>query len=155
MKISDVIYEKTGVSLNLDNLSDDPEGQLMTAALLAEAGHSDGGISPDETTRIVELICGRFGVHENEAISLLVNGLEKLAEEGHYETLLSTLNDRFTLEQKEDLLVMALEVVAADGRKEASELQFISVLIDDLSIPEAVVKKAYNRYFQNSDDGEK
>ncbi len=59
-KLKDLIYAKTGIAIDSDGLVSDPGGQILIASLMALVAKSDGGVSPDEMTRMVELLRERF-----------------------------------------------------------------------------------------------
>ena len=49
--------------------------------------------------------------------------------------------------EKEDIALMLLKIVAVDGRKDADELEKLSVATGIISIPPDVMHRAYDRYF--------
>ncbi len=145
--LTNLIYAKTGITINLESLSHDTDTQLMAASLLALAANSDGSFGTEEGVRIVELLGENFDLSEAEALSLLVRAGDELRNRPGLDALIDSLNARLQLPHKEDLLLMILEVVAADGCKEPSELAFFAEVVETLGIPDAVVDRAFTKYW--------
>ncbi len=53
-KLSDLIYAKTGIAIDMPSLATDLDAQTLVAGLITLVAKSDGGISPDESVRRVE-----------------------------------------------------------------------------------------------------
>lgn len=70
MKLADLIYAKTGKSIDLTSLADDPVGQALVASLMALVANCDGGISAEKTLRMVALLRDRFHLTLEEASGL-------------------------------------------------------------------------------------
>ena len=62
----------------------------------------------------------------------------------------SNLGAVLTIPEKEDIAVMLLKIVAADGRKDAEEMEKLRVAADMISIPEDVMHRAFDRYFEET-----
>ena len=71
MSLVDLIYSKTGISIGLDSVTAVIEAQTLIASLLALVAKSDGGISPDETLRMVQLLRSRFQLRAGEALNMI------------------------------------------------------------------------------------
>jgi len=73
---------------------------------------------------------------------LAVNpGLKDLITE-----LSSLLNDA----EKEEIALMMLKVVAADGRKDAEEMSQLRLAADVIEIPAETLHRAFDRYFEET-----
>jgi len=149
MKLTDFIYSKTGFSLDLANLSADLDAQDMVASLIALVAKSDGGISPDETVRMVEMLRQRFPLDRGEALNLITRAAHELHADSHLDEILKEVNDKLSLPHKEELMLMVLQVIAADNEKDAGEMQLLETLIDRLKIPNSIMEKVYARYFED------
>ena len=79
MSLVDLIFKKTGVRIATNSLSGDYEAQTLIASLLTLVARSDGGISPDENLRIVELLRNRFGLRSGEALDMVTRAADELA----------------------------------------------------------------------------
>ncbi len=149
MSLKDLIYAKTGISIDLDSLASDPDGQTLITSLLVLVAKSDGGISPDEMTRMVELLRGRFGLQPGEALNMITRVADDIAESADLDELLISVNDELALAHKEELLLMLLHVVSADNEKDVAEMGFLATVVDGLQVPEKIMEKVYRRYFED------
>lgn len=147
MKLTDIIYAKTGVTIDLASLSNDPEGQSLVTSLMALVARSDGGISPDETSRMVELLEHRFRISSELAIDLVSRAADEYGENADLDGLVANINEELSLPQKEELMSMVLHVISADDQKIAAEMNLLATLVDRLKIPDNVMEKAYEQYF--------
>jgi uncharacterized tellurite resistance protein B-like protein len=64
--------------------------------------------------------------------------------------LLSELSSVLSPDEKEDIAVMLLKVAAADGRKDAEEMEKLQVAAQIMSIPPELMHNAYDRYFEET-----
>jgi len=147
MKLKDLIYAKTGIAIDLGSLASDPNGQTLIASLMALVAKSDGGVSPDEMTRMVELLRDRFGLQPGEALNMITRAIDEVAHTIKLNELLRSVNDDLALQHKEELLLMLLHVIAADDQKDVAEMKFLSAVVDGLKIPEKIMANVYARYF--------
>lgn len=147
MGFTDIIYAKTGIAFDLPSLASNIDARPMVATLMAIVAKCDGGISPDETARMVELLRSRFQLQPNEALSLITRAVDELARDTHLDELMADIDHELPLAHKEDVMLMVLHVIAADNVKDAREMKLLSALIDGLGIPEEIMEVAYARYF--------
>lgn len=148
MSLKDLIYAKTGISIDLDSLASDPDGQTLITSLLVLVAKSDGGISPDEMTRMVELLRGRFELRPGEALNMVARVADETAQTADLDELLSAVNDELALAHKEELLLMLLHVISADNEKDVAEMNFLAAVVDGLQVPDKIMEKVYGRYFE-------
>lgn len=148
MSLKDLIYAKTGISIDLDRLASDPDGQTLITSLLVLVAKSDGGISPDEMTRMVELLRGRFELRPGEALNMVARVADETAQTADLDELLSAVNDELALAHKEELLLMLLHVISADNEKDVAEMNFLAAVVDGLQVPDKIMEKVYGRYFE-------
>jgi len=150
MSFADVVYSATGLRIGTDSLARDDDSQMLIASLLALVARSDGGISPDESLRMVELLRGRFQLQPGEALNLLTRSSSEIAgSTGGLDELFTALDEKLSLAQKEDLMLMVLGVISADNQKAASEMQLLATLLEELDIPDRIMDNVYERYFSN------
>ncbi len=147
MSLVDLIFKKTGVRIATNSLSGDYEAQTLIASLLTLVARSDGGISPDENLRIVELLRNRFGLRSGEALDMVTRAADELASHDELDEILDSVNEALTRAQKEDLMLMVLSVIAADNQKDAAEMKLLVAQIDGLKLPDQFMQKVYERYF--------
>jgi len=148
MSLKDLIYATTGISIDLDSLASDPDGQTLITSLLVLIATSDGGISPDEMTRMVELLRGRFRLQPGEALNMVARVADEAAQTADLDELLSAVNDELALAHKEELLLMLLHVISADHEKDVAEMDFLAAVVDGLQVPDKIMEKVYRRYFE-------
>lgn len=106
--------------------------QLAAAALLVEAAGMDEDFAASEGAVITELVKQRFALSDEEAATLLDAAHEQVAESTQLFGFTRVVNDRFSAEERVELLEMLWQVVYADGRLhdlEASLMRRIAGLI--------------------------
>jgi uncharacterized tellurite resistance protein B-like protein len=147
-KLKDLVYAITGVDLNFDKVSTDINAQMAIASLLAVAANSDGSIDSAESEKMVGVLRKRFDLTSNVALDLVTRSIDELSAGDASRRLFNELNERLTLKQKDDLLLMVLEVIAADGEKEAREMALLDQTVTALKISDRQLSKIYSRYFE-------
>jgi uncharacterized tellurite resistance protein B-like protein len=124
-----------------------PETQYDVACLLAIAARSDGSIATQETERLVSALQRGFSLKGAAALELVVRALDDASELQDASTLLRNLQRALSDSQKESLMVMLPEVVAADGIKDAREIGVLDEAIAGLQISDKSMDRAYHSYF--------
>jgi uncharacterized tellurite resistance protein B-like protein len=99
---------------------------------------------------MVELINGYFGISSAESLSLLTNAMEDAAENPDFEGLLKDISKLLSVAEKEEVALMMLKVVAADGRKHAEEMEKLRLAAEIIDIPPDTLHRAYDRYFEET-----
>ena len=152
MKLTDLIYAKTGFTFDLPNLAADLDAQDLVASMITLVAKSDGGISPGETVRMVEMLRQRFPLEAGEALNLITRAAAELSSDSHLDEILHEINDKMPLPHKEELMLMVLHVISADNEKDAGEMKLLAALIEGLKIPDSVMNDVYERYFKERKD---
>ena len=147
MSILDLIIEKIGVRTASDRIAEDPEAQVLIASLLTLVARSDGGITPDENMRILNLLGRRYGLSPDEASELVAQAVDEVPNGGQLDELLDSVNEALSRAQKEHLVFMVLCVIAADDKKDAAEMQLLRKLVDTFRLPDATMQKLYEGDF--------
>ena len=147
MGLRDIILKLTGLSDSRQNLVDNIARGDLVAATLVILAKSDGGISPDENLRMVQLLREKYRVQPGEALELITRAaaLDTTAEDSA--ALLASVNEEFSSADKEELLLMALKVIAADGEKDAGEMELLAILVERLRVDDETMDAVYSRYF--------
>lgn len=148
MRLTDLIYASTGLTVDTHTFASDPDGQILIASLLALVARSDGGISPDEILRMVQMLRDRFHLKPGEALNLVTRAADQQAAHSDLDELMDAVNAKLTLSNKEELLLMVLNVIAADNQKDAEEMKLLAALVDGLKIPDGIMDNVYARYFK-------
>jgi uncharacterized tellurite resistance protein B-like protein len=97
------------------------EVQLAAAALLVEAAHVDATVDPRERAAIDRMLERRFNLSPAAARRLVENAERASDASAQLFGFASIVNDRFSLEQRIELMEMLWEVVYADGSVDALE----------------------------------
>ena len=148
MNLKDIIYAKTGIATDLTRLAHDPEGQALVASLMVLVARSDGGISTEETTRMVQMLQDQFNLTSGNAIDLVEQAEHGFDSETDLDGLITKINEELSLAHKEKLMAMVLHIISADDRKVAEEMKLLAILVDRMNMPDNVMERAYARYFQ-------
>jgi uncharacterized tellurite resistance protein B-like protein len=123
------------------------DSQFLVAALLVFVAKGDGTISEKETEKMLQLVEEHFHLHSGESLELLTRAMTNLAENPDLNSLLHELSHILTPEEKEDIAVMLLKVVAADGRRDVDEMEMLNVAGEIIEISPETRHKAFERYF--------
>ena len=126
------------------------DAKYLVAAVLVFVAKGDGHISGPETAQMIDLVNGYFGLQSSESLELLTNVMEDIAENPDFESLLRELSKLLNLAEKEEVALMMLKVVAANGRKDAEEMEKLRIVADIIEIPPEVLHRAYDRYFEQT-----
>jgi uncharacterized tellurite resistance protein B-like protein len=97
------------------------EVQLAAAALLVEAAHIDAVVDPRERAAIDRILERRFKLSPPAARQLFESAEHASEASAQLFRFASIINDRFSLEQRIELMEMLWEVVYADGTVDALE----------------------------------
>ena len=148
-KLLDLIYTTTGIDLGSGDSPVDINAQIAVASLLAVAANSDGSIDSKETVKMVEAMCTRFSLTPTMARDLITRAIDDQPDRNDSSKLYEVLNERLSIQQKEELILMLLEVIAADGEKEFGEMTLLDQAVAALDISDSRLSKIYDRYFEN------
>jgi uncharacterized tellurite resistance protein B-like protein len=126
------------------------DARYLVAALLVFVAKGDGTISDQESAEMVELINDYFSISSAESLSLLTTVLGDASSNPDFENLLADISKILSVAEKEEIALMMLKVVAADGRKDAEEMEKLRLAADIISIPPDTLHRAYDRYFEET-----
>ena len=129
------------------------DSQFLVAALLVFVAKGDGNISERETQQMLQLVSEHFHLHGGESLALLNRAMSDLADNPDLTSLLKELSAVLTPEEKEDIAVMLLKVIAADGTRDVDEMETMNVAAEIIDISADARHRAFERYFaEQSDD---
>jgi uncharacterized tellurite resistance protein B-like protein len=123
------------------------DSQFLVAALLIFIARGSGTIEPEETAKMLDLIQEHFQLAGSESLELLTRVMSELAEKPELGELLAELGKTLSEEDKEDIAVMALKVIAADGRREVAEMEKFNQAVEAVGVSPEIVHRAFDRYF--------
>ncbi len=123
------------------------DSKFLVAALLIFVARSSGQIEPAETEKMLELIEDHFKLQGAESLELLTKAMSEMAERPDLGAALAKMGAVLSDQEKEDIAVMALKVIAADGRREFAEMEQFNTAVEAAGISEDIVHHAFDRYF--------
>lgn len=125
------------------------DSRFLVAALLVWVAKGDGRISEPETEKMLQLVGDHFQLRSAESLEVLTEAIAKLAENPDLSSILRGLSSVVSSDDKEDIVVMMLKVIAADGRRDAEEMDSLSEAAGVLEISPESMHRAFDRYFED------
>jgi uncharacterized tellurite resistance protein B-like protein len=129
------------------------DSQFLVAALLIYVAKGSGTIEPEESAKMIDLIEEHFQLQGAESLELLTRAMTELAEKPELTQELASLGRTLSDADKEDIAVMALKVVAADGRREVAEMEKFNQAVEAIGISPENIHRAFDRYFAETMPG--
>ena len=129
------------------------DSRFLVAALLIFIARGSGTIEPEESAKMIDLIEEHFQMEGSESLELLTRAMSELADNPELGQALIDLAPTLSDQDKEDIAVMALKVIAADGRRYVSEMEKFSEAVEALEISPEAVHRAFDRYFSETMTG--
>ena len=126
------------------------DARFLVAAVLVFVAKGDGNISSDESNEMLRLVGTHFGLASSDSLELLRDAIRHLGENPDYKNLLKQLATILSEQEKEDIALMMLKVVAIDGRRDANEMEHVSIAADLIGISQESMHRAYDRYFEET-----
>ncbi|MEH6570847.1 MAG: TerB family tellurite resistance protein [Halioglobus sp.] len=127
------------------------EIEYLVAVLLVTIARSDGEISPAETDEMLQLVGNYFHMRSAASLDLLAHAVTDLSENQDLTELLQGWSIALKPADKEDIAVMMLKVVAADGDRNSQEMDMFHKAADIIDISNESLHKAFNRFFDDGD----
>jgi uncharacterized tellurite resistance protein B-like protein len=146
--------EGTHLIVETDGNTETYDSQFLVAALLIFIAQGSGTIEPEETAKMLDLIQEHFQLEGAESLELLTRAMSELAEKPELGELLAELGRSLSEEDKEDIAVMALKVIAADGRREVAEMEKFNQAVEAVGVSPELVHRAFDRYFAETMTGD-
>ncbi|MGI9203223.1 MAG: TerB family tellurite resistance protein [Woeseiaceae bacterium] len=123
------------------------DAKYLVSALLVFVAKGDGEITSEETAEMLRLVSDHFDLQSSQSLELLTKAMADIAENPDFENLLKELAVLLSEIEKEDVCLMMLRVVAADGRREVDELEKFQRAAMIIGISAETLHRAYDRYF--------
>ena len=123
------------------------DSQSLIATLLVFVAKGDGTISGMETDQMLALVEQHMGLHSAEALALLTESMAGLADDPDLGKL-SGHGRAFSDSDKEDIVFMLLNVIAADGRQDAEEMDKLNIAADMIGVSPEIMHRAFDKYFE-------
>ena len=129
------------------------DSKFLVAAMLIFIARGSGTIEPEESAKMIDLISEHFALQGAEALELLRRAIREMAENPDLGQALIDLGPTLTEGDKEDIALMALKVIAADGRRHAGEIEKFNEAVEAIGISPETVHRAFDRYFAETMPG--
>ena len=129
------------------------DSQFLVAALLIFVARGSGTIEPEESAKMIDLIEEHFQLQGAESLELLTRAMSEMAEKPELSQLLVDLGSTLSDSDKENIAVMALKVIAADGRRVFAEMEKVNQAVEAIGISPQIVYRAFDRYFAETMPG--
>lgn len=128
--------------------------QFLVAALLLYVARGSGSIEPEESSQMIELIEEHFDLAGADSLQVLTRALTELSEKPQLFGLMAEFGRTLSDDEKGEIALMALKVIAADGRRDVAEMERFNRAVEAIEIPADVVHKAFDRYFAEAMPGD-
>lgn len=129
------------------------DSKFLVAALLIFIARGSGEIEPEESAKMIDLIEDHFQMQGSESLELLTRAMAEMAENPDLAQALIDLAPTLTESDKEDIALMALKVIAADGRRQVAEMEKFNEAVEAIGISPDTVHRAFDRYFAETMPG--
>jgi uncharacterized tellurite resistance protein B-like protein len=136
--------------IETQNETETYDTKYLVAALLVFVAKGDGRISESETQEMMALMEEHYQTPSAESLGLLTRAITDMAENPDLNSLLGEISAMLSVAEKEDIAVMLLRLVAADGRKNTEEMEKLRVAGEIMGIPDDAMHRAFDRYFEES-----
>jgi uncharacterized tellurite resistance protein B-like protein len=130
------------------------DSQFLVAALLVFVAKGSGEIEPEESAKMIELIEDHFHMQGAESLELITTAMTEMADKPTLAALLTDLGPTLSERDKEDIALMGLKVVAADGTRQFDEMEQFNKAMEAIGIAPDVVHRAFDRYFAETMPGD-
>lgn len=129
------------------------DSKFLVAAMLIYIARGSGRIEPEESSKMIDLIEQHFQMEGAESLELLTRVISEMAENPELAQALTDLAPTLSESDKEDIALMALKVIAADGRRDVAEMEKFNQAVDSIGISPDSVHRAFDRYFAETMPG--
>ena len=129
------------------------DSKFLVAALLIFVARGSGKIEPEESAKMIDLIEDHFQLQGAESLELLTHAMSDMAENPALADELTKLAPTLTDQDREDIAVMALKVIAAGGRRDVGEMEKFNEAVKSIGISPESVHRAFDRYFSETTPG--
>jgi uncharacterized tellurite resistance protein B-like protein len=127
--------------------------QFLVAVLLVYVAKADGDITAEETGRMLELIGDHFRLRSAESLELLRRAMTDIAENPDLDSLLRELSTMLTDKDRQEVALMMVKVLAADGKSDAEEMERMREAGSLVGIRARIIHDAFDRYFAETQTG--
>jgi len=129
------------------------DSQFLVAALFVYIARGDGEITPEESAQMIELIEERYHLQGAASLELITRAMNEMVDKPQLGLLLTDLVPTLSDAEKEDIALMALKVVAADGQRHFAEIEQFNRAMEAAGIAPEIIHRAFDRYFAETMPG--
>ena len=129
------------------------DSQFLVAALFVYIARGDGEITPEESAQMIELIEERYHLRGAASLELITRAMNEMVDKPQLGLLLTDLVPTLSDDEKEDIALMALKVVAADGQRQFAEMEQFNRAMEAAGIAPEIIHRAFDRYFAETMPG--
>ena len=129
------------------------DSRFLVAAFLIYIARGGGRIEPEESAKMIDLIEAHFQMQGAESLELLTRVMTDMGENPELSQALADLGPTLSDQDREDIALMALKVIAADGRREVAEMEKFNEAVKAIGISPEAVHRAFDRYFAETMPG--
>lgn len=130
------------------------DSKFLVAALLIHVARGSGAIEPEESSKMIGLIEEHFELQSSESLELLTRAMDDMAENPDLADELTKLAPTLSDQDREDIAVMALKVMAADGQRDVNEMEKFEEAVQSIGVTPDILHRAYDRYFEETMPGD-
>lgn len=103
---------------------------------------------------MIELIEDHFHLQGAQSLELITTAMSELSDKPALGPLLADLGPTLSDADKEEIALMGLKVVAADGHRDFDEMEQFNKAMAGVGISPEIVHRAFDRYFAETKPGE-
>ena len=129
------------------------DSKFLVAALLVYVARGSGQIEQEESAKMIELIKDHFRLEGAESLELISRAMTQMMERPELATLLTDLAPTLSDDDKEQIALMALKVVAADGHRHFAEMEQFNRAMKAVNISPEIIHRAFDQYFAETMPG--
>lgn len=129
------------------------DSQFLVAAVLVYVARGNGQIEPEESARMIDLLEEHYKLQGAETLELLTRAVSEINDKPELAPLLCELGPTLSDADKEDLALMGLKVIAADGNRRVAEMEHFNQAMEAIGVAPAIVHRAFDRYFAETMPG--
>ena len=149
-EIKEARFEGDQLIIETQSTTEVYDAKYLVAALLVFVAKGDGVISSEESAKMLSLVGTHFNLPSSQSLELLRMAIRDLAENPDLEGLIRQLSAILSQQEKEDIALMMLKVVAVDGRRDAEEMEHVRIAAEVIGISDDAMHRAYDRYFEET-----
>lgn len=135
-RIKAFLFDGGGLAIQAETVRRPDELQVAAAALLVEAAQMDDRYEDQERAKIAQLMKAHFGLSEEEVESLLAEAQRRVGESVQLFGFTRIVMERFSYDERVQLMEMLWEVAYADGKLHDYEASLIRRIAGLIHVPD-------------------